>query len=191
MPPLNLPAAESGSVVLRGLDRLATALEAVVDRIGGAMAWLVLAVVFLLFVQNPLREYFGQGQFLANDMGQLCHAAVFMIGVAYAWRWDRQVRVDLFYRDMGGRTKAVVNLLGTVFLLLPWLAFVTWDSVPTVVESIRIAERFPETGSPGFFVFKSILLAFAVTLGLQATAVIARSIVAILGAKARGATGAR
>ncbi len=172
-------ATDPGSVLLDALDRLANAIEAVVDRIGHVMAWLVLVEVFLLFVQNPLREYVGRGQFFANDMGQLSHAAVFMIGVAYAWRWDRQVRVDLFYGSMGPRTKAVVNLLGTVFLLLPWLALVTWDAVPTVIESVQIVERFPETGSPGFFVLKSLLLAFAATMSLQAAAVIARSIVVI------------
>lgn len=172
-------AMDPGSMLLDALDRFANAIEAVVDRIGRVMAWLVVAVVFLLFIQNPLREYVGRGQFFANDMGQLSHAAVFMIGVAYAWRWDRQVRMDLFYRSMGLRTKAVVNLLGTVFLLLPWLAIVTWDAVPTVIESVQIVERFPETGSPGFFIFKSLLLAFAATMSLQAVAVIARSIVII------------
>lgn len=168
-----------GSRLLDALERLADALEAVVDRIGRVMAWLVLAVVFLLFVQNPLREYLGRGQFFANDMGQLSHAAVFMIGVAYAWRWDRQVRVDLFYRNMGARRKAVVNLLGTVFLLLPWLFLVTRDAVPDVIDSVKHLEGFPETGSPGFFVMKSLLLAFAAMMGLQATAVIARSIAVI------------
>jgi TRAP-type mannitol/chloroaromatic compound transport system permease small subunit len=158
------------------LVHLADRLEAIVDRVGRVMAWLVLAVVFLLFVQNPLREFIGRGQFFANDMGQLSHAAVFMLGVAYAWRWDRQVRVDLLYGRMGPRAKAVVNLLGTVFLLLPWLALVTWDAVPTAIDSARHLEQFPETGSPGFFVMKSLVVAFALTMGLQALAVIARSI---------------
>ena len=166
-------------MLLDALDWLADGIEAVVDRIGRVVAWLVLAVVFLLFVQNPLREYVGRGQFFANDMGQLAHAAVFMIGVAYAWRWDRQVRMDVIYRNIGRRARAVVNLLGTVFLLLPWLALVTWDAVPTVIDSVRLAERFPETGSPGFFVMKSLLVAFAATMSLQAAAVIARSIVVI------------
>jgi len=169
----------SGSLLLHALDQLANAIEAIIDRIGRVIAWLVLAVVFLLFVQNPLREYIGSGQFFANDMGQLAHAAVFMIGVAYAWCWDRQVRMDLFYRNMGPRTKAVVNLLGTVFLLLPWLALVTWNAVPTAIESVQIVERFPESGSPGFFILKLLLVAFAATMSLQATGVIARSVVDI------------
>ena len=112
-------------------------------------------------------------------MGQLSHAVVFMIGVAYAWRWDRQVRVDLFYRGMGARAKAIVNLLGTAFLLLPWLAIVIWEAVPDAIDSVRLLERFPETGSPGFFVMKSLVVAFAAMMILQGVAVIARSIVVI------------
>ena len=161
------------------LERTADALETTVDWVGRAMAWVVLAVVFFLFVQNPLREYLGRGQFLANDMGQLSHAAVFMIGVAYAWRWDRQVRVDLFYRRMSARARALVNLFGTLFLLSPWLALVAWNSLPTAIDSARLLEQFPESGSPGFFVMKALLVAFVATLGLQALAVVARSIVVL------------
>ena len=176
MPGHGLPMTERGSALLDALDRLASAIEAAVDLVGRVTAWLVLAVVFLLFVQNPLREYLGYGQFLTNDMGQLSHAAVFMIGVAYAWLWDRQVRVDLFYRTMSPRAKALVNLLGTVFLLLPWLALVTWDAVPSAIDSARLLERFPETGSPGFFVMKAVVVVFAAMMTLQALAVIARSV---------------
>jgi TRAP-type mannitol/chloroaromatic compound transport system permease small subunit len=164
---------------LAALENLADAIEWLIDGIGRTVSWLVLAVVFLLFVQNPLREFVGRGQFFANDMGQLAHAAVFMIGVAYAWRWDRQVRVDLFYRRMTARQRAIVNLLGTSFLLVPWLAVVAWDAVPTVLLSVRIVESFPESGSPGYFLLKSLLLAFTVTMTLQAVAVIARSVVVL------------
>ena len=166
-------------VIIERIERFADVLEAVVDRVGRAFAWLVLAVVFFLFVQNPLREYVGRGQFFANDMGQLSHATVFMIGVAYAWRWDRQVRVDLFYRRMSARARALVNLLGTAFLLLPWLALVAWDAVPAAIESVKLVEQFPESGSPGFFIMKSVVPAFAAMLALQALAVMARSIVVL------------
>jgi TRAP-type mannitol/chloroaromatic compound transport system permease small subunit len=161
---------------MRKLARAADILEGLIERIGRYVAWLVLAVVFLLFLQNPLREYIGRGQFFANDMGQLAHATVFMVGAAYAWRWDRQVRVDLFYRTFSPRTRAVVNLLGTLFLLLPWLAIVAWDAVPTAIQSWQLVERFPETASPGFFIFKTVVVVFVAMMAMQAAAVIARSI---------------
>jgi TRAP-type mannitol/chloroaromatic compound transport system permease small subunit len=168
---------------LRILERIADAIEALIDWIGRVSSWLVLAVVFFLFVQNPLREYIGRGQFAANDMGQLCHAAVFMIGVAYAWRWDRQVRVDLFYRSFSPRVRAIVNLLGTLLLLSPWLALVGWNAWPEVVHSWKLWEHFPETETPGYFLLKTLLVVFALTMTLQAIAVIARSVATIFAAK--------
>ena len=169
----------------KALERAAERLEAIVDAVGRTSAWLVLAVVFLLFVQNPLREFVGRGQFIANDMGQLCHAAVFMIGVAYAWRWDRHVRVDLLYRRMGPRARAAVDLLGAVFLLAPWLALVAWTSYPTVVQSVKLWEHFPETGSPGFFVMNALLLAFVALVSIQALAVVLRSAAILIGPKVK------
>ena len=163
------------------LERFAEGAEALIDRIGRVAAWLVLAVVFFLFVQNPLRQYLGHGQFVANDLGQLCHATVFMLGVAYAWRWDRQVRVDLLYGRMSPKARAWVNLLGTLLLLLPWLALVGWDAVPTAIDSIKMRESFPESGSPGFFLMKSVVVLFVGTMALQAAAVIARSLAVLFG----------
>jgi len=164
---------------LDALDRIADAIESVIDRIGRVVAWLVLVVVCLLFLQHPLREYVRAGQFVANDMGQLAHATVFMVGIAYAWRWNSHVRVDITYRRMQARSQAIVNLLGTLFLLLPWLALVVWHAVPVVSLSLDIREHFPETGTPGYFLLKSLLLVFAAMMTLEAIAVIARSIVVI------------
>jgi len=166
------------------LAALADRLEAIVDMVGRAVAWLVLAVVFLLFLQNPLREFIGRGQFLANDMGQLSHATVFMLGVAYAWRCDRQVRVDLVYGRLSARAKATVNLLGTLFLLLPWVALVAWDAVPSAWQSWQLLEHFPESGSPGFFVMKTVVAAFALLLAMQALAVVLRSLATLAGRSA-------
>lgn len=51
--------------------------------------------------------------------------------------------------------------------------------MPTVIDSVKLVEHFPETGSPGFFIMKSLLVVFVAMMSLQATAVIARSIVVI------------
>jgi TRAP-type mannitol/chloroaromatic compound transport system permease small subunit len=166
-------------VPLDALNRLASVIEAAVDlnRPRGGSLWS--SPWSSCLRPEPAAQAASTGAVLANDMGQLSHAVVFMIGVAYAWRWDRQVRVDLFYRGMGARAKAIVNLLGTAFLLLPWLAIVIWEAVPDAIDSVRLLERFPETGSPGFFVMKSLVVAFAAMMILQGVAVIARSIVVI------------
>ena len=147
---------------------------------GRVGAWLVLFVVAALFGQLPLREWVGAGHILANDYGQIAHATVFMLGVAYAMRWDGHVRLDLFYQRMSRRARLLVDLAGTTLFVLPWIGIVLWFSWATTVRSVAVFEKFPETWSPGYWLFKVLLLVFGVLVTLQAFGHIARDLAALI-----------
>ena len=164
------------SVFLRFLRWFAGAADAVVDAVGGTSAWLVLFVIATLFGQWPLREFIGSGHILANDFGQIAHATVFAVGVAYAMRWDGHVRLDVFYHRMSARARTLVDLVGTVLIIVPWAAMVLWFSLPTTLRSVAVFEKFAETWSPGYWLFKILLIAFAALLLLQAAGHVARDI---------------
>ena len=163
-----------------GLRRLADTIDAFSDRVGRSAAWLVLAVVGLLFAQVPLREIFHGGHNTANDIGQLVHAALFMIGGAYAMRHDGHVRVDIFHQRMGAKGRAAVELAGTILLLLPWLALLGWYAVPIVLNSLAEREAFAETYTPGYFLLKLLLFVFVALMALQALAGMARAVLTLL-----------
>src|SRR5881296_2865951 len=146
---------------LRGLARTA---DAVIDATGRVFSWLVVFVVIALFAQWPLRELVGGGHILANDFGQIAHAAVFAIRVAYALRWDGHVRLDVFYHRMSLRAKAQVDLAGTVAVIVPWALMILWFSWATTVRSVAVFEKFSDTWSPGYWLFKVLLLVFAALL---------------------------
>ena len=166
--------------VLRSLRGFARTADAVVDAIGRTAAWLVLFVILALFGQWPLRELIGAGHLLANDFGQLAHAAVFSIGIAYALRWDGHVRLDLFYQRLSSRGRAWVDLVGTLCVVMPWAGIVLCFSWQTTLRSVAVLEQFPETWSPGYWLFKVLLIVFAVLLLLQAAGHVARDIAQLL-----------
>jgi TRAP-type mannitol/chloroaromatic compound transport system permease small subunit len=166
--------------LLRFLRRFARVADAVVDAVGRAGAWLVLFVVAALFGQLPLREWLGTGHILANDFGQIAHATVFMLGVAYAMRWDGHVRLDVFYHRMSRRARVLVDLAGTILFVVPWIGIVLWFSWATTVRSVAVFEKFPETWSPGYWLFKVLLLAFGVLVSLQALGHIARDLASLI-----------
>ena len=168
------------SVFLRCLRGFARVADAVVDAVGSTSAWLVLFVIATLFGQWPLRELVGTGHILANDFGQIAHAAVFAVGVAYAMRWDGHVRLDVAYHGMSTRAKAWVDLVGTLFVIVPWAGMVLWFSWPTMVRSVAVFEKFSDTWSPGYWLFKILLIAFAALLLLQAAGHIARDVAQLL-----------
>lgn len=171
---------EGMNALLRFLRWFARSADAIVDTVGRISAWLVLFVVAALFGQLPLREWVGAGHILANDYGQIAHAAVFMIGVAYAMRWDGHVRLDVFYQRMSRRARLLVDLAGTVFFVVPWIGIVLWFSWATTVRSVAVFEKFPETWSPGYWLFKILLLVFGVLVSLQALGHIARDVASLV-----------
>jgi TRAP-type mannitol/chloroaromatic compound transport system permease small subunit len=164
---------------MRSLQRFATAIDALTEFIGDWAAWLCLGIVGLLFIQVPLREIVHSGHIVANDIGQVVHAAFFMIGIPFAMRHNAHVRVDIFYRRLSERTRAVLDLIGTVLFLLPWVVLLGWYSLPIVLNSVRELEEFPETYTPGYFILKLQLAIFVALVGLQALATIARSALAL------------
>ncbi len=159
---------------------LARAADAVVDATGRVFAWLVVFVIAALFAQWPLRELVGSGHILANDFGQIAHAAVFSIGVAYALRWDGHVRLDVLYQRMSQRTRTLVDLAGTLLFVLPWTLIILWFSGATTLRSIMVLEKFPETWSPGYWLFKVLLIVFSVLLLLQAIGHVARDLAELI-----------
>jgi TRAP-type mannitol/chloroaromatic compound transport system permease small subunit len=168
------------SVLIRSLRWFSAKADAIVDAVGRGCAWIVLFVIGALFAQWPLREWLGGGHILANDFGQIAHAAVFSLGIAYAMRWDGHVRLDLFYQRLTQRGKAIIDLTGSALIVVPWAGMVMWYSVPTALRSVAGFEQFPETWTPGYWVFKALLVAFTSLLLLQTAGHIARDIAALL-----------
>ena len=162
---------------MRCLRQFADGIDGLNDRIGRTAAWLTLPVIALLFLQVPLREYVHYGHIAANDIGQIIHATLFMTGASYAMRWDGHVRVDIFYQRMSARSRAWVDLLGTLLFAMPWIAILGWYSLPITIRSWRVYEQFAETYTPGYFLLKTQLLVFVVLVGLQAFATVARAVV--------------
>jgi len=165
--------------VFTGLGRLTGHIDALCDAVGRWAAWLVPVVIALLFGQLPLREWVGGGHILANDFGQIAHAAVFMFGLSYALRWDRHIRMDVFYRRWSPRRQALVNLVGCVFFVVPWCGVMIVFGWSIMVRAVEALERFPETWSAGYFLFKVILILAMALVALQALAVAARAAVVL------------
>jgi TRAP-type mannitol/chloroaromatic compound transport system permease small subunit len=144
--------------------------------IGRAAAWLVLAVVLVQFAVVLLRYLFGTGSIWLQESIVYAHGFAFMLAAAWVLKTGGHVRVDVFYREMGVRNRAFVDLLGTIFLLLPMAGLILWVSVPYVVRSWAIFERSQETsGLPFVFLLKTAIPVFAAMLILQGIAEVVRA----------------
>jgi len=152
------------SVLAERIDRFNAA-------IGRAAAWAGLFIVLMQFAVVVLRYAFGIGSIWLSESIIYGHAALFMLAAAWTLRENGHVRVDVFYADASERTKALIDLVGALMLLIPFMLVLATFAVPYVARSWAILERSRETsGLPVVFLLKTLIPAFAILFALQGVA---------------------
>jgi TRAP-type mannitol/chloroaromatic compound transport system permease small subunit len=156
-------------------------IEAFIDWSGRTVSWLSVVLVLVTFVVVVLRYVFDSGSIALQEVTNYLHASVFLIGMAYTMQHNAHVRVDIFYSRFSKQTKAWVDLFGAVFMLLPFMLFISWISWEYIADSWSVLEGSREAGGlPGVFLLKSLILVMTFLLSLQAGTQIARNIEIIL-----------
>jgi TRAP-type mannitol/chloroaromatic compound transport system permease small subunit len=162
--------------MLKRLTGLVKSVERLTVAVGRAASWCTLAIVLLGFAVVLLRYVLGFGSIWLQETIIYAHAALFLLAAAWTLNEGGHVRVDVFYSTASPRTKALVDLCGALFLLLPFAIALLWFSLPYVARSWAILERSPETsGLPLVFLLKTLIPAFALLLALQGIAQAARA----------------
>lgn len=143
-------------------------IDALNAALGKVLCWLILAVVLLTFSKVLGRYIFGEDAAWQSELMMFLHSSVFLGMAAFTLRENAHVRVDVFYQHFPPQRKAWVNLIGSVFLLLPFCVAFAYYSWGFVASSWGIWESSREdNGMGGVFVAKSFILIFCVTLFLQ------------------------
>jgi TRAP-type mannitol/chloroaromatic compound transport system permease small subunit len=110
------------------------------------------------------------------------HAVLFMIGAGYTLLHDGHVRLDIFYRDASIRTKALVDMWGSIGLVIPVTVLIWWFSWPYVAGSWKVLEGSKETsGIHAVFLLKTVILVFAALMFAQGISLLVRSILTLTG----------
>lgn len=159
------------------MTALADRIDRLTRTIGRAVAWLVLGIVLLQFALVVARYVFSFGSIRLSEAVIYGHAAVIMLAAAWTLQAGGHVRVDVFYAQASARTRAVVDLLGALLLLLPFALVLVWLSVPFAARSWAILERSQETsGLPLVFLLKTLIPLFAALMALQGVAQAIRAV---------------
>jgi TRAP-type mannitol/chloroaromatic compound transport system permease small subunit len=160
-------------------NRLVAGIDALNRAIGAGVAWLTLGMVLLTFAIVVLRYAFDIGPIWMQESVTWMHAAVFMLGGAYALQRDEHVRVDIFYRGMGPGGRARIDIAGVLLFLFPLCAFVIYESFDYVTASWAIREGARDAGGlpyPMISLLKSILLVMPLLVALQGLSLLLTSV---------------
>lgn len=160
---------------MRALQQTVHAIDQLNEWIGRAVAWLTAGCVLTCFAVVVLRYAFHTGYPWLQELYIWQHATVFMAGAGYTMLHRGHVNVDVLYGRLGARGRAWVDVLGTLFLLFPWLAVLAVTSAPFVLSSWAVRETSPTPdGMPALYLLKSLLWVFCGLMFLQGVALLLR-----------------
>lgn len=131
---------------MRSIQALEKAVNRLCDLLGAISALLFLLLVANVVYDVVMRYAFNNVSIAFQEMEWHLFSAVFLLGVPYALKAGAHVRVDILYERLSRKVQATIDLLGTLFFLLPFCMLVTYYGIDFAKESYLLGET---SGDPG------------------------------------------
>ncbi len=121
-------------------------IDAMNTFIGKAVSWLLLAAVLISTVNAISRKAFSLSSNAWLEAQWYLFSAAFLLAAAYTLLSNEHVKVDLFYGKLPRRGQIWVEILGTLFCLLPFCLITIYLASPIVLSKIASSEMSNNTG---------------------------------------------
>ncbi len=115
---------------MQSLLKLSRLIDALNERLGHGVYWLVLAAVVTSAGNAIIRKVFNMSSNAWLELQWYLFSAVFLICSGYTLLKNEHVRIDIVAGRLGARAQAWIDIFGTVFFLLPMTLTIAWLSWP-------------------------------------------------------------
>jgi TRAP-type mannitol/chloroaromatic compound transport system permease small subunit len=131
---------------MNALLALSRAIDALTERIGRLVIWLVL-VATLISAGNALARYtLGESSNAWLEIQWYLFGAVFLLAGGYTLKHNGHVRIDIVYGRLGPKGQAVIDLVGGLLFLLPMACLLAWLAWPMFMAAWTTHEMSPDAG---------------------------------------------
>lgn len=110
----NEASTKGGNGILSWIDRA-------ISWLGEAAGFLVLPLMAVIVVEVIARYGFHSPTIWAWEMSRFFGGSMFVLALGYIYLRDQHVRVDILYSKWSPRTKAIINVVLVLLLVLPVL----------------------------------------------------------------------
>ncbi|MDD2664624.1 MAG: TRAP transporter small permease subunit [Dechloromonas sp.] len=128
------------------LLKLSQLIDWINERIGKGAFWLILLMTLISAGNASVRFAFNYSSNGLLEIQWYLFAAVFILCAPYTLQKNEHVRIDVLTSRLSPRGLAVIDIIGTLFFLLPMVVLVLWLSIPLVVDSYHINEMSANEG---------------------------------------------
>src|SRR5437899_11834153 len=128
---------------LLSVSRLIDALN---ERIGRAIYWLILVAVLVSAGNAIVRYAFNRSSNAWLEIQWYLFSAVFLFCAGYTLLHNQHVRIDVIAGRLSKRAQAWIDVFGTLLFLLPMAITIMWLSWPVFIDAYRSHEISTNAG---------------------------------------------
>jgi TRAP-type mannitol/chloroaromatic compound transport system permease small subunit len=169
---------------MRGLLRLAGAIDRVSQFFGWISAWLVLLSCLISAGNATSRYLLSLSSNAWLEIQWQMFAGIFLLGAAEVLRRNEHVRVDLLYGARSPRGKLWTDVVGIVLFLIPAMATIAYFSWSFFLRSYDSGEMSSNAGGLPLWPVKLLLPFGLALLLLQGLAELIKRVAGLRGALA-------
>ncbi|AZQ86243.1 TRAP transporter small permease subunit [Colwellia sp. Arc7-635] len=118
----------------------------------------MILMILNVFYDVVLRYFFNDVSIGMQELEWHLFAAMFMFGIGYSLKEDAHVRVDIFYDQLSEQKKAIINIIGSLVLALPFALLLIYFSWNYTYEAYAIGEGSGDPGGlPHRWIIRSVI----------------------------------
>ncbi len=157
------------------------AIDAASLWLGHALRWFILAATVISAVNAVLRKLFDIGSNAFLELQWYLFAAVFLLGMGYAFLVNAHVRIDIFAKGFSARTRAIIDIVGIIAFVLPLSYFMISFAWPIVERAYVTGEVSSNAGGLIRWPLYALVPLGYGLLALQAVSELAKRLLFLLG----------
>jgi TRAP-type mannitol/chloroaromatic compound transport system permease small subunit len=131
-------------------------IDRATDRIGHIVYWLVLATVLISAANAVVRKAFNYSSNAYLEIQWYLFSAIFLLLAGYTLLRNDHVRIDVLAGRFSKRVQTWIDILGTLFFLMPMAILIMWLSWPVFVDAYQHHEI--STNAGGLIIWPARLL---------------------------------
>ena len=144
-------------------------IDTITKKTGFLTAILALILALLIGYDAMMRYLFSAGSIALQEVEWHLFDIIFLLGLSYALKHDKHVRVDILFVNYSAQTKAMVQILSMLFLLIPFSLFFLHGAFDMMIQSYVQNEISSDPGGLAYrFIIKGVLFVAFILLLLQA-----------------------
>jgi TRAP-type mannitol/chloroaromatic compound transport system permease small subunit len=133
-------------MAMQGLLKLARLIDRLSEFLGRWVAWLVLAAVLLSAGNAIIRKIFNMSSNSMLELQWYFFSAVFLLCAGYTLLRNEHVRIDIILGRFSARTQTWIDVLGTIFFLIPMVLLFIYMSWPVFIRTYTHGEISTNAG---------------------------------------------